>query len=152
VTDRGPLFYDFIRSRQQIRRNRYSNLFRRLQVDRHLKLCGQFRRHVGGLGAFQDLVDVHGKSPVYLIEKMPNDLISLSSLGDCQRSPCRLQIEPYCCLLIPVQRQVSLALPSPGSGIGRSRMISDIDLTTIRYFPGASVMPLLGGTPAKASH
>src|SRR5262245_46607806 len=71
ATDRGPLFYDFIRPRQQIRRNRYSNLFRCLQVDKHLKLCGQFGRHVGGFGALQDFIDVHWDSSIHLIEVCP---------------------------------------------------------------------------------
>jgi hypothetical protein len=56
--------YDPIRPRQHIRRNRHPYLFCRFQIDDELKLGRLFDGNVGGLGAFQDLVDKVSGAPV----------------------------------------------------------------------------------------
>src|SRR5215831_2551805 len=68
ATDRSPSSYDFIRSRQQIRRHRQADLLGRFQIDHQLELHRLLDWNVCGLGAFEDLVDMHGNSPVYPFE------------------------------------------------------------------------------------
>ena len=51
-------FYDSIRSRQHIRRNRYVDLLSGFQIDEELKLSRLLDGNVGGLGTLQDLVHV----------------------------------------------------------------------------------------------
>ena len=51
-------FYDFIRSRQHIRRNRQADLLRRFQIDHQLKLGRLLDEQVSRLGAFEDFVHV----------------------------------------------------------------------------------------------
>jgi len=46
------LFYDFVRSRQHVGRNRQADLLGRLQIDNELKLCWLLHGQVGGLRAF----------------------------------------------------------------------------------------------------
>ena len=65
------LLHHFIRPRQQFRRNRQSNLFRRLQVDDELKLRRLLHRQISRLGAFQDLVHVNSRAPIEVIVVRP---------------------------------------------------------------------------------
>ena len=52
--------YDFIRSRQHIRRDRQADLLRRFQVDYQLELRGSFDRNFGRFGSLQDFIDQGG--------------------------------------------------------------------------------------------
>src|SRR5262249_36956588 len=65
-TPHSPLFSldHLVRSRQHVRRNRQADLLRCLQVDHKLKLSCLLYRQVSRFGAFQDLVDVVGRTPV----------------------------------------------------------------------------------------
>ena len=58
------LFDHFIRSRQHIRRNRQADLLCRFEIDDELELRRLLDRQVGGLCAFQNLVDISGGAPV----------------------------------------------------------------------------------------
>jgi hypothetical protein len=62
------LFYDPICSRQYIRRNRQANLFRRLEIDYQLELRGLLHRQIGGLGTFENPVQVICDAPVAVRE------------------------------------------------------------------------------------
>src|SRR5262245_57599315 len=62
--DTRPFLLDhLIRSYQHIRRNRQADLLCRLEVDDELELRRLLHGQVGGLGAFQNLVDENGGSP-----------------------------------------------------------------------------------------
>ncbi len=50
------LFYDFVRSRQHVRRNRQADLLGCFKIDDELELGWLFYRQFSGLGAFQDFV------------------------------------------------------------------------------------------------
>ena len=55
---------DPVRPRQHTRRNRHADLLGRIQIDDELELLRLLDGKVGGLGAFQDLVDkVSGAPP-----------------------------------------------------------------------------------------
>jgi hypothetical protein len=57
-------FYDSIRSRHHARRNRHADLLGRIQIDDQLELLRLLDGEVGGLGAFENLVDkVSGAPP-----------------------------------------------------------------------------------------
>ena len=51
-----------IRPLQHIRRDRQADLLRRLQVDDEFELRRLLHRQIGGLRAFEDLVDVVGRA------------------------------------------------------------------------------------------
>src|SRR4030095_10364987 len=53
-----------IRPRQQRRRDRKAEGLRGLEVEDELKLRRLYDRQVGGFGAFQNLVDLHGRGAV----------------------------------------------------------------------------------------
>ena len=59
-------FYDLIRSRQHVGRNRKADLFRCLHVDYKLKLRRLLNRQVGRLGTLEDLVHVAGGAPIQI--------------------------------------------------------------------------------------
>ena len=59
--------YDPIRFRQHIRRNRQADLLGSLQVDEKLKIDRLLDGNVGGLSAFQSLVDIRNGSSENLI-------------------------------------------------------------------------------------
>ena len=52
-----------IRPRQHVRRNRQADLLGGLEIDEELELRRLLDGHVGGLGAFQDLVDKVSGAP-----------------------------------------------------------------------------------------
>jgi hypothetical protein len=54
------LFDHLIRSHQHIRRNRQPDLFRRFEIDDEFELLRLLNWKIGGLGAFENLVDVNG--------------------------------------------------------------------------------------------
>src|SRR5262245_60455707 len=96
VTDRGPLFYDL-----SARASKFGGIVRPIcsAVFKLINISNFVGNSVGtsaGLAPFRILSTCTGsRRSVYLIEKMPNYLINLSSLGDCHRSPCRLQIDMH---------------------------------------------------------
>ena len=49
-----------VRPRHHVRRNRQTDLLRRLEIDHQLELRRSFHRQISGLRTFQDLVDVGG--------------------------------------------------------------------------------------------
>ena len=53
-------FYDLVRSRQHVRRNRQTDLLGGFEVDDEFELGGLLDRKIRGLGAFQDLVHIRG--------------------------------------------------------------------------------------------
>src|SRR5206468_2209126 len=57
---------DSVRSNKHLLRNRQTDLFGGLQVDDELKLRRLFHREIGGLGAFQYLVDVRSGAPIMI--------------------------------------------------------------------------------------
>src|SRR2546428_8514161 len=54
----------FISPRQHIRRYRQADLLGRFQIDDELELCRLLDWEIGGLGAFQNPVDVSCSAPV----------------------------------------------------------------------------------------
>src|SRR3990167_3847722 len=64
-------FYDSVRPRQHIRRNRESDLFCRLEIYHQLELLRLLHRQVSRLGAFQDLVHICGSAPGQVGEICP---------------------------------------------------------------------------------
>ena len=56
-------FYDSIRPRQHIRWNRHADLLGGLEIDDELEFLRLLDGNVGGLGAFQDLVDKVSGAP-----------------------------------------------------------------------------------------
>src|SRR3990167_4905063 len=57
-------FYDSVRPRQHIWRNRETDLLGRFQIDDEFKLLRLLHWKVSGLSAFQDLVHIRGGAPV----------------------------------------------------------------------------------------
>ena len=57
------LFDHPVRPRQHVRRNREADLFRGFQIDDEFELRRLLYRKIGGLGAFQDFVDIGGGAP-----------------------------------------------------------------------------------------
>src|SRR5262249_55760615 len=53
-------FDHLIGSVQHRLRDGYADLLRSLEVDHQIQFCRRFHRKVGGLGAFQNFIDVHG--------------------------------------------------------------------------------------------
>src|ERR1051325_12210125 len=64
-------FYDLIRPQQQRRRDRKAKGLRRLHVDDQLEFRRLFNGKVGGLGAFEDLVDVRRRASHEGVEVRP---------------------------------------------------------------------------------
>jgi hypothetical protein len=58
------LFDHFIRSRQHVRWNRQADLLCRLEVDYKLELGWLLDGEIGGLSAFQNLIDVNGGAAI----------------------------------------------------------------------------------------
>ena len=63
ATEKLKLLNDLIRSFQHLRRNRQVDLFRCFQVDDQLELLRLLDGQVGGLGAFENLIDVITGAP-----------------------------------------------------------------------------------------
>src|SRR5262245_57254174 len=72
---------NFIRSGQNIRRNRDPYLLRCLQVDDELKLFWLLHWEVGGLGAFQTSID-----------KVGNSAIAVGAIGSVRHEPARFDV------------------------------------------------------------
>src|SRR5437667_10552110 len=55
--------YDFVRSRQHVRRNRQTDLLRRFQIDHQLELGRLLHRQIRWFGALYNFVNVGGSAP-----------------------------------------------------------------------------------------
>jgi hypothetical protein len=55
--------HHLIRSREYLRRNHQTNLFRCFKVNDEFKLCRLLHRQISRLGTFQDLVHVNSRAP-----------------------------------------------------------------------------------------
>src|SRR5207247_9460969 len=62
------LFDDFIRSRQDVLWNRESDLLGGFEINDKLKLRRLFHWQIGGLGAFEDLINVSGSAVDHIKE------------------------------------------------------------------------------------
>src|SRR5215475_3491531 len=63
--------YYFVRPRQDIRRNRETDLLYCLEVDDQLKLRRLLHWDIGGFGSFENLVHLDGCAPDYVIVVCP---------------------------------------------------------------------------------
>ena len=63
VSNVEPLLNDFIRPRQHVRRNRQADLLGGFEIDDELELRRLLDGKIGGLGAFQNLVDHRRDAP-----------------------------------------------------------------------------------------
>src|SRR5690242_10544039 len=57
-------FYDLIRPREHIRRNRETDLFRCFQVDHQLEFCRSLYRQIGWFCTFEDFIYIGDGAPV----------------------------------------------------------------------------------------
>ena len=62
------LFNHSVRSRQQIRRNGQTDLFRRLEIDDQLELIDRFNPQITWLRACYDFLNILRRQATYLVE------------------------------------------------------------------------------------
>ena len=63
-----PLLNNLVRLREHIRRNRQTDLFRRIQINYQLELRRLLDRDIRGFGAFEDLVYVSSSAVIQVTE------------------------------------------------------------------------------------
>ena len=91
------LFDHLIRPYQHVRRNRQTDLLRRLQVNHHLEFHGLLDGKIGGLGALEDSVDEAGRlaAEVQVVDAIRDEATGLGARAEVEEER---QAVPGCVL------------------------------------------------------